>query len=131
MIIWRLWLVWCSRMAGCGVRRRCRSRSTWFGAIGLAAGGHVTKPTLAVVGESGPEWVIPDAVLQQMSSRSGIAPLAVGAASAPSAGGAGRSAQAGDIVLQIDGTTFALVTAPKMRSALLQQGRNLVNVGLA
>jgi len=43
-------------------------------AIGLATGGYVTSPTLALVGEAGPEFVIPEA---QMKSQffAGIKPL--------------------------------------------------------
>ena len=46
-----------------------------FQAIGLATGGYVTKPTLALVGEAGPEFVIPEAKLKAQYS-AGIKPLA-------------------------------------------------------
>lgn len=45
-----------------------------LGAIGLATGGYVTKPTFAVVGEAGPEFVIPEAQLKAEFA-AGISPL--------------------------------------------------------
>jgi hypothetical protein len=53
--------------------------------IGLAAGGIVTKPTLAVVGEAGPEAVIPLSGLA--TSPSSVAPLARSGTAAPSTAG--------------------------------------------
>jgi hypothetical protein len=41
---------------------------------GLAVGGYVTSPTLAMVGEAGPEFVIPEATLQSQFA-SGVSPL--------------------------------------------------------
>jgi hypothetical protein len=46
-----------------------------FSAVGLATGGFVTKPTLALVGEAGPEYVIPQAMLIAQYA-AGITPLA-------------------------------------------------------
>jgi hypothetical protein len=44
-----------------------------FGAVGLATGGIVTRPTLAVIGEAGPEAVVPLKGLQ--TGRTNFAPL--------------------------------------------------------
>jgi TP901 family phage tail tape measure protein len=43
-------------------------------AIGLATGGYVTRPTLALVGEDGPEFVIPEAEARSHFA-AGVAPL--------------------------------------------------------
>lgn len=65
----------------------------------LAAGGFVTQPTLAVVGEAGPEAVLPLSdpqrarmMLASLTGTSGAAgmPLAVGAAGGPGAGSASQ-----------------------------------------
>lgn len=56
-----------------------------LGAIGLAAGGYVTQPTLAWVGEAGPEFVIPEAQMVA-NFAAGVSPLptfAPGSASGP------------------------------------------------
>lgn len=62
-------------------------------AIGLATGGYVTKPTLALVGEAGPEFVIPEAQARSAFG-AGVAPLPanIGAPIASAAAGPGNGA---------------------------------------
>lgn len=101
--------------------------------LGLATGGIVSKPTLAVVGESGPEAVIP---LNQLGS--GVVESIIGSndvQSLPSPGGAvaagGTSASLPDVYLQIDGQTFARIVWPQLRTHALQTtARNARMVGL-
>lgn len=52
------------------------------------------------------------------------------AAANAAAGGPGAGQAGGDIVLQIDGTAFARVTGPFIRTNLLQKSRQVVAVGL-
>lgn len=75
--------------------------------IGLASGGIVNSPTVALIGESGPEAVVP-------LTGSGVG----------SAGGSGP------IYLQIDGLTFAKLMFPHIQTAGLQRTRGVVNLGL-
>lgn len=70
-------------------------------AIGLATGGYVTKPTFALVGEAGPEYVIPESLLQQQ--RSAVSPLNLGTATmggtSGSSGGQTITIQQGAVVI--------------------------------
>jgi TP901 family phage tail tape measure protein len=95
-------------------------------AMGLATGGLVTKPTLALVGESGPEVVVP---LSQLTAQfaSGVAPLS--SASVLSGGGGGSSAVSATasnltvpITLQLDGQTLATIVAKYMGKGMRHQG---------
>lgn len=59
-------------------------------AIGLAKGGYVTKPTFALVGEAGPEFVIPAAQAKAQFA-AGISPLSSAMPSATFSGASGGS----------------------------------------
>lgn len=103
-------------------------------AIGLATGGIVTQPTLAVVGESGPEAVIPLTNIAAVGT-SNVGPLS-GLAGAAGGGVLGGGSSAGgavgmDVYLQINGQTFAKATVNDIRQALLVKGRGVVNIGLS
>lgn len=69
-----------------------------LGAIGLATGGYVTQPTLALVGEKGPEYVIPES--QMVSGyRAGVKALSAGSMAAAASGGGAAQAHV-QIVVQ-------------------------------
>jgi len=61
-----------------------------FSAIGLATGGYVTAPTLALVGEAGPEFVIPEANMKNAFAAN-IQPVGAKLASVMGSAGAGSS----------------------------------------
>jgi phage-related protein len=60
-----------------------------LGAVGLATGGIVTRPTLAVIGEAGPEAVVPLKGLQ--TGRTHFAPLLANVPASPAQVGAGAA----------------------------------------
>lgn len=92
--------------------------------IGLASGGLVTKPTLAVVGEAGPEMVIP---LSQMggvqTDRSGIAPLPVPGGAAGGVGTGGYSPTYAISITAPSGSASDIKTA--VQQALDEHDRQL------
>lgn len=91
-----------------------------------AAGGYVTSPTLALIGEAGPEYVIPASLLTNAPALPGL-PTAGGGG-----GGGGGGAQAVQLNMQMDKTTVATVLIPDIRTLLLQQQRrNSTRVGLS
>lgn len=93
-----------------------------FHAIGLAEGGLVTSPTLAVVGESGPELVIPLSALKGAALEGAGINRGVGVAAGGTAGATGGG---GDLVIQINGQEFARVAGPYIRNWFEQgPGRN-------
>jgi len=86
--------------------------------VGLAKGGIVTAPTLAVIGEGkGPEAVIP---LDQLGSIMGK-----GAAPAPSGSGNAASTQPINISLQLDGRTLARTMYAYTVNEADRQGTNI------
>jgi TP901 family phage tail tape measure protein len=105
-------------------------------AIGLAAGGRVTKPTLALVGESGPEVVIPESQLTA-GFASGVSSLSsaglfsrVGASSA--AGPASAGGKAGGVVyspvynLQLTGDALSAQAQAAIKSLFQQHDQQLI-----
>jgi phage-related protein len=80
--------------------------------LGLATGGLVTQPTLAVVGEAGPEYVIPASMLRGANTdASGVSPL-------PGFGGgtatAGTTSAVAQVSVSIDGQTFLQAIQPAL-----------------
>jgi len=96
----------------------------------LAEGGIVNRPTLAMIGEAGPEAVIPlsgrsdfTASLQEAVERGSYMGILQGIRIA-SASGTGTQEQ--EIVLKIDSTTFARLILPAIIREGQRQGLNLV-----
>ena len=99
---------------------------------GLAEGGYVTKPTLALVGEAGPEYVIPAKTLKAQYA-AGIRPLSsaiepgpAGATSTSTAGGQ----TAGGITLHVENTVTVQgnadqATIDKVKAMFDQNNRDL------
>lgn len=90
-----------------------------LGLIGLASGGLVSSPTLAMVGEAGPEMVIP---LSKLPGGTGA--LSGGVSPLPSFGG---GASAGGTVIQINLTMSGQVYGD-LNHALNAMGRQLATV---
>lgn len=89
----------------------------------LARGGIVTSPTIAMIGEQGPEAVVP---LENTGFVNAIA-SAVGTAVMSAVQFANNSEnQQGDIILQIDGTTLARVLNPYMTKENKRIGSTMI-----
>ena len=95
------------------------------GLIGLATGGVVTSPTVALIGEAGPEAVIPlndtQRALQILGLPSGtVQPSMTGISSVPpgggSSGGSVAPAAPQAIYLQVDGQTLARIILPALQT---------------
>lgn len=93
--------------------------------FGLQHGGLVTEPTLAVVGEAGPEWVIPQALINQYKGR--VAPLPP-TLTHPGTGGASSSnvgvAAATNITVNFTGTPMQLFQPGSTFKAALDKYMN-------
>jgi hypothetical protein len=75
----------------------------------LATGGIITSPTLAMVGEAGPEAVVP---LEDTGFVDAIASAVGNAVMAANQMAGNMQGQGGDIVINVDGVTIARVTYP-------------------
>lgn len=98
----------------------------FHGVTAMAEGGIVTGPTIALVGEAGPEAVIP-------LSRDNSLSDSIGQAVYEAVTNALRINQATgnedrEIVLRIDGTTFARLILPSLKKEYQRQGLRLVTV---
>lgn len=91
----------------------------------LAQGGIVSKPTIAQIGEAGAEMVVPlentPFVTKQAEAMGRAVKEAVKEALAESS-----SKSSGDLVLQIDGTTFGRVAIDKINTVQRQAGKTLL-----
>ncbi len=102
----------------------------------LGTGGLVTKPTMAIIGEQGPELVLNQQQTRLVMSGGAVVPSSLhtvgngGGVSSPAAAGSG-----GPVILElhayIDGKPFFNASAPDIRAALLRLGRSRVNLGLS
>jgi hypothetical protein len=63
--------------------------------LGFAGGGYVTQPTLALIGDAGPEYVIPQQLLTTSFARAQSLPAIASTSAAGGAGGAGGPGGAG------------------------------------
>jgi TP901 family phage tail tape measure protein len=104
-------------------------------AIGLASGGLVKVPTLALVGETEPEVVIPVSKLTAAFA-SGVAPLSSASVLSGGGGGGGGSAMSATtttltipITLQLDGQTLATIVAKYMGKGMRHQGLMAAGAG--
>ncbi|MEK4006097.1 phage tail protein [Paenibacillus sp. FSL H3-0333] len=87
----------------------------------LARGGIIDTPTIAQIGEAGPEAVVPlenTSFVNDIASAIGTAVM--GAMQMSNTGNNSQSSQSGDIVLTVDGSVFARLMNPYMNS---EQGR--------
>lgn len=87
----------------------------------LAKGGIIDSPTVAMIGESGPEMVVPlenTSFVDKLASALGTAVL-----QAMQVGNSTNTTAKGDVVLQIDGTTLARVILPKIDKELQRMGK--------
>ena len=113
--------------------------STVAGAVGGAAGwvgkhlgtgGLVTSPTVAMIGEGGPELVLNQKMTHFVMSGGSVNanPMRF-----TGAGAAGTSGMLGPITInvKVNERTIATAIAPAMRAALLRGGRGQINIGLA
>lgn len=87
----------------------------------LARGGTVDRPTIATIGEAGPETVVPlaESGLIAAIRQAIIDGLASGRKEGPADGG-------GDIILKIDGAELARATVSNVRALQRQTGRDLI-----
>ncbi len=113
--------------------------STVAGAVGGAAGwvgkhlgtgGLVTSPTVAMIGEGGPELVLNQKMTHFVMSGGSVNanPMRF-----TGGGAAGTSGMLGPITInvKVNERTIATAIAPAMRAALLRGGRGQINIGLA
>jgi phage-related protein len=92
----------------------------------LAQGGIVTSPTLAMVGEAGPEMVVPledTSFVDKLASAVGTAVL-----SATQVGNSMAQPAGKDVVVQVDGNTLARVLNPYMSKETGRTGGSLITV---
>ncbi len=100
-----------------------------FGALGLASGGLVSQPTLAVIGEAGPEVVIPLSQLQPYGPGvAGLGGSSTGGAPT-SAGGAAPQASVAVTVNVAGSVTAERDLAETVRQALVSARRNGLATG--
>lgn len=88
----------------------------------LAKGGIIDSPTVAMIGEAGPEMVVPlenTSFVDKLASALGTAVLQ----SMQVANSTNSPSKSGDIVLQVDGTTLARVILPKIDKELQRMGK--------
>lgn len=88
----------------------------------LAKGGIIDSPTVAMIGEAGPEMVVPlenTSFVDKLASALGTAVLQ----SMQVSNSTNSPSKSGDIVLQVDGTTLARVILPKIDKELQRMGK--------
>jgi phage-related protein len=93
----------------------------------LAQGGIVSSPTLAMVGEAGPEMIVPledTSFVDKLASAVGTAVLSASQLS----GGMNSQQQSKDVVVQIDGNTLARVLNPFTIKEAGRTGNSLITV---
>jgi hypothetical protein len=94
----------------------------------LANGGIIDSPTLAMIGESGGEAVVP---LENSSFIDGFASKVASAmVGAMRFSGSGQGSSGGDVILQIDGTQLARVLSPYQDRESQRKGNKLIIQGV-